>query len=109
MGCFETILELSGKEMMPFLQESAGNISNSTYIMLVAAVDCYNDKYGKEPADREKIRKIVKTDGELKHFNELIALYSDFINPSEPGEVLRTEPMNEMKKAKSSHGKRYVK
>lgn len=105
MGVFETILELSGKEIVPFLQESAGNISNSTYIMLVAASECHQEKYGLPPVTRDLIKKTVRTDGTIEHFNQLIAIYSEFLNPSEPGEVKAPEVKQGKTPAKPLHGR----
>lgn len=96
MGVFPVILELSGKEITPFLQESAKNFAESLAVMLIAANECYNEKFDKEPIDREKIRKVVRTDGELWHFNELLKVFIEFVSTSEPGEA----PAPEAKKKK---------
>lgn len=105
MGVFQTILELSGKEITPFLQDSAKNFAESLAVMLIAANECYNEKFCKEPWDREFIRKVVRTDGELWHFNELLKVFIEFVNASEPGEAKTPEVKQGKTPAKPLHGR----
>lgn len=85
LGVFEHIKEITAIDGIEFLQSAHENIVFGTYVLTLAAAECYRDKWGGEPIDKQRLMSLIKNDGDFSNFEEIATHYANMLGQ---GEVL---------------------
>ena len=92
LGVLKHLTEISGQDGISFLQTAGVNVTFGMYALLLAAIKCYDDKHKVVQVTPEKLMEEVNNEAEIEQFNELVSMYSKFLNPSGEGQAKEETP-----------------